>query len=308
MLGRAEKRKKALTQSSDATAPEFYDRYVAALDDFDIRLDNLHYIIGYIELHAHQRAEDAGKIDDITAVCREVCNSFGIPITVLPIIWRSYATLPLQDKGGEIYSLLLPRHANPRQYQPLIGHELGHALFDHVGRNEDYRRRVWELDETWGGEHGAFANYWNEWYPEFFCDACGVLTFGPAYVYALSDYLHNQRPFQLFQEHPPNALRLKYVEQLAQDVFPDLAIEQTRPVFEEIEVHLANQEQNKNEDYESYIAEELLTFVSDAACDEVCNQLSRITAVAHSDQPLEEVDPQIKYRVKVNRKWHQNGG
>lgn len=307
-LERAKRRQEALEQADDETRSEFYDRYVSALDDLDIRLDNLHWITGYVELHARQRTEDSETIDDISAVCSEVSESLNISITVLPTIWESYATLPLQDKGGNIYSLLLPRHVNPRQYQPLIAHELGHALVDRVGMDRDYHDRIWEIDKDWGGDRGAFANYWSEWYNEFFCDACGVLTFGPAYVYAISDYLHNQRPYNIFDEHPPSALRLEYISQLAKDEFPDSAYSAVEPVLESIEAHLRNQEQNKREDYDSYVEEDLLTLVNEAVLQEINVELSRVSDAVHSDVSLEDIDPDIRYRVKVNRKWIQNGG
>lgn len=307
-LERATRRQQALAQASEETEPQFYDRYVSALDDLDVRLDNLHWITGYVELHARQRTEDTETIDDIGAVCTEISRSLNLSITVLPTIWESYATLPLQDKGGDIYSLLVPRHANPRQYQPLIAHELGHALVDHVGTDNDYHDRIWEIDEAWGGDRGAFARYWDEWYSEFFCDACGVLTFGPAYVYAISDYLHNQRPYNLFKDHPPNALRLEYISRLAREEFPDSTYEMMQPVLDSIEVHLRNQEQNKREDYDSYMDEDLLTLVSNAVHQGIDVELERIDGMVRSDMPLDDVDSDIRYRVKVNRKWIQNGG
>ena len=307
-LERAKTRQEALSQASEDSVSDFYDRYVSALDDLDVRLDNLHEVTGYIELHARQRAEDTEMIDDISEVCSEVSSPLNISITVLPTIWESYATFPLQERGGEIYSLLAPRHANPRQYQPLLAHELGHALFDQVGKDRAYHNRMWEIDDDWGGERGDFAEYWDEWYTEFLCDACGVLTFGPAYVYAISDYLHNQRPYNLFTGHPPNALRLRFISQLARDIFPEPALEMVQPVLSSIDGHLNNQTQNKPEDYDSYVAGDLLTLVSGAAQREVDNELQRITEKVNTDEPLDEIDSEIKYRVKVNRKWAQNGG
>lgn len=307
-LERAKIRQEALAEASEDSVPDFYDRYVSALDDLDVRLDNLHEITGYIELHARQRAEDTEMIDDISEVCSEVSRPLNISITVLPIIWESYAILPLQERGGEIYSLLAPRHANPRQYQPLLAHELGHALFDQVGKDRTYHNRMWEIDDGWGGDRGDFAEYWDEWYTEFLCDACGVLTFGPAYVCAISDYLHNQRPYKIFPGHPPNALRLNFISQLAREVFPESALDMAQPVLTSIDGHLNNQTRNKPEDYDSYVAEELLTLVSEAAQREVDNELPRIMERVNSEESLDEIDSAIKYRVKVNRKWAQNGG
>ncbi len=307
-LERAKTRKAALEQASDDSAADFYDRYVSALDDLDLRLDNLHEIAGYIELHARQRAEDTEMIDDITEVCSEVSRPLNISITVLPTIWRSYALLPLQEKGGDIYSLFAPRHANPRQYQPLLAHELGHALIDQNGTDPRYDDRIWEIDEEWGGERGSFARYWDEWYTEFMCDACGILTFGPAYVFAISDYLHNQRPYNLLVDHPPNALRLQFISRLAEETFPDAALEMTQPVMNTIDGHLNNQVHNKPDRYDSYVVEELLTLIIKISQREVDNELPRITGKVQSMEPLDEIDPEIKYRVKVNRKWVQNGG
>jgi len=307
-LERAKTRREAFEQASESAVPDFYDRYVSALDDLDVRLDHLHEITGYIELHARQRAEDTEMIDDIGAVCSEISEPLNISVTVLPTIWMSYAILPLQESSEEIYALLAPRHANPRQYQPLLAHELGHALFDRVGRNREYDNKVWEIDDEWGDKRGEFADYWREWYTEFFCDACGVLTFGPAYVYAVSDYLHNQRPYNIFEEHPPNALRIKFINQLVSDVFPESASEMVHPVLNSVESHLRNQEQNKREDYDSYVADELLSLISDAAQREVDNELPTIIDHVRSQEPLDDIDPSITYRVKVNRKWDQNGG
>lgn len=308
-LERAKKRQKALAQASGDSIPEFYDRYVSALDDLDVRLDNLHEITGYIELHARQRAENTEMIDDISKVCVEVTNSLNISITVLPTIWESYAILPLQERGGgDIYSLLAPRHANPRQYQPLLAHELGHALYDKVGRDSTFGERIWEIDDEWGGDRGEFADYWNEWYTEFLCDACGVLTFGPAYVYAISDYLHNQRPYRISEHHPPPALRLRFIIQLAKNNFPDGALEMVQSILGSIESHLDNQTQNKQEHYDSYAVKELLDYINDAVQREVDNEIPRIIAKVNSDKPLEDIDSEINYRVKVNREWAQNGG
>lgn len=63
-LERAKTRQEALEQVLEGSVPDFYDRYVSALDDLDVRLDNLHEITGYIELHARQRTEDTDMIDD----------------------------------------------------------------------------------------------------------------------------------------------------------------------------------------------------------------------------------------------------
>jgi hypothetical protein len=307
-LGRAKTRQEALTEASEDSFPDFYDRYVSALDDLDIRLESLHETAGYIELHARQRAEDTEMIDDISEVCSEISRPLNISITVLPTIWRSYAMLPLQEKGGTIYSLFAPRHANPRQYQPLLAHELGHALIDQNGVDPGYEDRIWEIDEEWGGERRSFTRYWDEWYTEFICDACGVLAFGPAYVYAIADYLHNQRPYNLRVDHPPNALRFQFINQLAEETFPDAAMEVAHPVLSSIDEHLENQVQYKPERYESYAVQELLTLISEIAQREIDNELPRVAEEVHATKPLEEVDAEIRYRVKVNREWAQNGG
>lgn len=303
LLQDARKRKQLVEGASADTPPDLYDRYVAVLDDIDMRLDMLHEIIGYIELHARQRADEPETIEDIRAVCDEICNAFNISVTILPTIWHSYAMFPLHSDQGTVYSLFLPRHTNPRQYQPLISHELGHALFDTTGRSQQFRDRVWEIDNAWGGDSGDFAHYWNEWYPEFFCDACGVLTFGPAYVYSLSDYLHNQRPYDIAEDHPPTALRLHFIKQVAQDTIPTPPIAELQPLFEAIESHLQNQEPENLDKYNSYVNDELLQLIQQAAQAEVETNIENLLQVAESDRPLEDVDPAIRYRVKVNREW-----
>lgn len=310
LLEEVENRKRLLEDASESASAEFYDRYVAALDGVDIRLQNLHEMIGYLELHSRQRSEVTEVIDDIQNVCGEICGSFNISPTVLPVIWMSYATLPIGSGDMSIYCLFLPRHSRPRQYQPLIEHEIGHALHDEVSTSMEFRNRVWELAESWGPEPSEYVEVWKEWYVELFCDACGVVSFGPGYVQAISDYIHNSTPFAVrpLQLHPPAALRLNFIELVARDAFPESAQHLADDTLEAVNQHLAVQELHKDEAFDGYVDDGLLDVISRDVQQLVSNDIGEIVEVAISSTPLSDVDEDIYYRVKINREWFQNGG
>lgn len=311
-----EKRKELLEIEPEDDLTDYYQRYVSSLDDVNSRINMLHSIIGYVELHSRQREDSPEVIDDIQDVCQEIAACLGVSTTILPVIWRSYEILSMGPEDS-INCLFLPRHNRPRQYQPVIAHEIGHVLHEEVGSTSEFNNRVWTIDDEFSSETGEFAQVWMKWFEEFFCDACGVIAFGPAYVLAMADYLHNSYPYWFepswygdYDEnvHPPEALRFEFVELVAEQSFSESAQQLVEDAFDDIDKHLVMHERNKPSYFDNYAVEELFQPIFRQVRELVSNDIEEFVDLAIADVPLEQVNEDLFYRVKINRAWLQNGG
>lgn len=306
-------------ESAYSQAPEaeptrdLYRQYLRSLDTLARQLSILESESRFLELHEHQRSDNRSSVLTRTEeVCAELRDAFGISTAVLPVIDDAYATAPLGGElnstgkrgSSEVYILTLPRESTLEQYEPILMHELGHALLDDhpklrnearsvAGSREDDMNDIDDLEETW-----------EEWFEELFCDVCGVLGYGPAYVRALLRRLTMSAPFHLDTgsdaEHPPDALRFELVCDLARREFPEY-LDTLEPDLTAFERHLAAFEGHEPPEYEVYDDDRLFEFVLDRVPKAVGGDLDALL-----DDIEAGVDPSAspdrQHRLEANRR------
>lgn len=310
---------RAYDQEPDAEAThELYEEYLEAIDTVALELQVLEVELVYLDLHQYQRhSATSGRLNHASSLSSELADAFGMDITVLPVIWDGFAIDPLDENLpatgdlSQIYVLILPRtQSDPEFYAPIISHELAHAALDrqedlkadfyNVLRDVQRRTRQEIDDET------HFARSWRTWFEELFCDACGVLTFGPAYLSSLARHLYHPNPYYIESDadrdlHPPPALRFDLVMDLSEEFFPDLldGVRDDRIAFER---HLDALEHSRPRIYDTYDYGELRTFITQEVPASVDHDLEAlvddITAgVTPDDQP------ERSHRLAANQYW-----
>lgn len=298
--------------SSEATQ-ELYKRCLRSIDGLASQLNVLQGESLYLELHEHQRSDDRCEaLDRAKSVCQELRSAFDISPTVFPVINDGYSTTPLGGElpstgkrdRSEVYIPDLPRESNTEQYEPLLMHELGHVLFDdHPTLRGEARSLARERADTKDGVDDLDIT-WYPWFKELFCDVCGVLGYGPAYVCALLRRLTRFDPFGFDTGHgaghPPNALRFEVVRELADREFSDL-VDAVKPDVTEFEDHLAAFEGGDAADYEAYDDDRLFRFVVEEVPEAVGGDLDLLV-----DDITEGVEPSTsserRYRLEANRR------
>lgn len=297
---------------------ELYEEYLGAIDTVAAELQVLEIELVYLDLHQYQcNSNISSRLNHAMDLSSELETTVGLDITVLPVIWDGFEIPPLDEnipatgELSQIYVLILPRtQSNPVLYAPIIGHELAHAVFDrqqalktefyNVVRDVQSRTRHEIDDET------HFARSWRTWFEELFCDACGVLTFGPAYLSSLARHLHHSNPYYIEKDgdrdlHPPPALRFDLVMDLGGEFFPDLmeGIRDDRIAFER---HLDALEHSRPRIYDTYDYDELRDFINLEVPDVVDHDLEAlvedITAGVNPDDR-----PERAHRLAANQYW-----
>lgn len=300
------------TESGSDDFKFLYDRYTASLDKLDLRLDELHYRTGFLELHASQsNGKGSEELAEISEVCEEILPVFNLDIEVLPVIWESYSTTyldtPENGQEAKIHLVQIPRQQNSDLYYPLIAHEIAHPLYQRHEVPLEFRKKVRDFDEDWGGSPGEFANKWRDWYMEFFCDAAGVLTFGPAFIFSLAEYLHHQTPFSMsggrFDTHPPKALRLDSMIRLGERVCSSSLWTRTQPFIDRVDQHLELQGSTKDETYDTYVNPELLSDIHDHVLDVVDNELDLVESELQTYTGKDGVNNDLRNRTISNKEW-----
>lgn len=309
----------AYDQEPDAEAThELYEEYLAAIDSVASELQVLEIELVYLDLHQYQRNSTASdRLDHASSLSSELEDTFGIDITVLPVIWDGFAIDPLDDnipatgELSQIYVLILPRtQSEPELYAPILAHELAHAVLDrqqslktdfyNVVRDVQRRTRQEIDDET------HFARSWRAWFEELFCDACGVLTFGPAYLSSLARHLHHSNPYYIEKDvdrdlHPPPALRFDLVMNLSNEFFPQL-MEGIRDDQIAFERHLNALEHSQPRIYDTYDYRDLRTFITQEVPEAVEHDLEGLVddisaGVTPGDRP------ERAHRLAANQYW-----
>lgn len=320
---------RAYDQEPDAEAThELYEEYLAAIDSVASELQVLEFELVYLDLHQYQRnSTTPRRLDHASSLSSELEDTFDIDITVLPVIWDGFATDPLDEnipatgELSQIYVLILPRtQSEPEFYAPIIAHELAHAVLDrhqplktafyNAVRDVQRRTRQEIDDET------HFARSWRAWFDELFCDACGVLTFGPAYLSLLTRHLHHSNPYYIEKDfdrnlHPPPALRFDLVKDLSDEYFPDLmeGIRDDRIAFER---HLDTLEHSRQRIYETYDYGDLRTFITQEVPEAVDHDIEALVDdISAGKNPDDR--PERTHRLAANKYWletypPQNGG
>lgn len=94
----------------------------------------------------------------------------------------------------------------------VIGHEVGHSIEADLDLEAPLDQLIDEGLKKTGGE--ARVDFWKAWRSELFADVCGCLAGGPAFSFALSDFLLADRTEVLGQRpardsYPPDNLRVR---------------------------------------------------------------------------------------------------
>lgn len=305
-------------------AEDLYRKYLHSLDKQARRLEVLEEESVYLDLHEQQQSDARREsLKRTKVVCRELRSAFDISRTILPVINDGYATTPLggtleatgDRDDSEVYILSLPRESTPERYEPLLMHEIGHMLLDdHPILRGDARSLARGREDQMRGIDDLVAT-WESWFRELFCDVCGILGYGPAYVCALLRRLTMSTPFYFESgenaEHPPDSLRFDVVHKLAEREFPDLltVIHSDVTGFER---HLNAYDDDQSEEYDVYDDDELFEFVLDRVPDAVGGDLDGLL-----EDVRKGVDPsdssERQYRLEANQRLlpsypPQNGG
>lgn len=292
---------------------DLYENYIRAVDRLARELNVLETEAVYLDLYRHQSSgHRSTRLEHVAEVCEELKYVFGIDPTVIPVIRNGYAFDPIDEElpstgGGELnYALILPREGDDRRYDPFIAHEIAHALLDeHPRLRSRFRREVNERDEK-VSKDGTFGETWKNWFEEFFCDICGLLAYGPAYYCAVVRRLSRYGSFEFERgedgnPHPPDALRVEVIRELAEREFPDLTSRIHNDVIA-YNHHLDALEEEKPPDYDTYDDDKLVRFLLDEVPETVNHDIDAlITDIEDSVEPSDR--PKRRHRLRANREW-----
>lgn len=309
----------AQEQAPDSeTTLEFYGEYLGAIGGVASELQVLEIQLVYFDLNQHQRTSPSNhRLDHINDVSDELESAFDIDVTTIPVVWNGFAIDPLDRRltsTGEIsriYAVILPRtRSQPDRYAPLIGHELGHAVLDrNQGIEMEFYTELLEVQKRTRAEvddEDHFVESWRVWFEELFCDACGVLTFGPAYLPALVWHLCDSDPYYIerntdYEMHPPPALRFKLVTEILEDRCPEIVdyVSDARSKFRQ---HMDAREDARPLDFEAYDYDELREFVLYEVPEVVSHDLKELADdVQNGVAP--DASPERTHRLAANDYW-----
>lgn len=297
---------------------EFYEQYLTAIDNVATELQALEIQLVYFDLYQHQSGSvDSERLEVLGELSSELQSVFGIDITTLPVVWDEFSIIPLDEHLpstgdiSQIYALVLPRmQIQPELYAPIVGHEIAHAVID---RQENLQTQFYNLvsdvqrqTRKEFDDKAHFARSWRDWFIELFCDTCGVLSFGPAYLSSLAWYLHRPNPYhiekiQTDQFHPPDALRFDLVLELCEMYFPDLlsGVRDDQIAFER---HLDALKHNRPRNYEIYDYDEFRDFITLEVPEAVDQDLEALVDdISAGVSP--ENRPERAHRLAANRYW-----
>lgn len=294
-----------------------YERYVRQLDFAQGYLDSIEKTISYVQLFHEQNKESSGSLDHGRQLFTELANDVGIDVEIIPIKWDGYTLLPIIE--AELYVLWLPRERNYQRHAPMIGHELGHAVLDHMDQTptQEFRDRLEEFIEPFPDERRDQVFYaWNQWFDELFCDGMGFFCFGPAYALSAIEQFQHTDPYFFPDQigpntefHPPDALRFRFINELSRRWLPESMYQNTLSYRREFEQHLELRSNEKPAFYDRWIDDELLSIiVSDA---EHRGPQLQLLIEALSNESLEQVVSSHRHRMASNEYWVdevQNGG
>jgi len=154
-----------------------------------------------------------------------------------------------------------------------------------------------------------FHGNWLHWYSELFCDVAGFFAFGPSYVCAQLRHLLSRNPYFIQRDvgvedetlHPPDALRVNVITDLADEYLPSELQEPLEDVREEYTHHLRCYEGSKRPFYDEWVDDELVdAVILDAAA--VNTQLNQLCDHIRNGSEPSEV-PEFEFRLKANRYW-----
>lgn len=318
-LKEAEKRESefntTLSQNpTDEQLSRVYPPLVKQLDAVQGRIEDIQRALLYLELNHYQTNTYSERLKYVNELCTELTTVLQLDVEILPVIWDGYAIYDIQR--GDFYAIHLPRDTSPVHGAPIIGHEFGHILVDQLNQNdhEPFRKRLQEFLTEWPESRQPLVrNAWREWFNELACDACGLFTFGPAYLLAMVERLIHRNPYEIPRtirnEHPPDALRFEFVKTLAEDIFSSEMYEFTEPARETYRDHLRVAVSRVPPAYDDWIDQPLLDAVEHATRSQLSPDLEPLDAALQRDMEP-DLSENHELRIEANRYWldRQNGG
>ena len=317
----------ARDQAPDSeTTRDLYEEYLGTIEKVAFDLQVLERQLVYLDLNQYQQTLPLNdQLNHVESLSEELKTALGLDVTTVPVVWNGFAIDPLDHyiratgKRSHIYAVILPRtRSNSMRYSPLIGHELGHAVLDrHEDLESEFYVQVRDVERrTQSGlahdtsneveDEAHFVRAWRDWFEELFCDACGVLTFGPSYVAALVWRLFDANPYHIERHpeesiHPPPALRYKLVTELIEELFPALdgTMSDYRTAFES---HLADLQAVRPSDYDAYDYDELRQFVLHEVPGRVTHDLDALIEDIQRGT-LPEDSSERAHRLATNQYW-----
>lgn len=300
---------------TDSQLRRVYRPFVRKLDGIQGRLSDLQQALLYLETHHQQRPAYEDRLDYVSELCNELDELFDHDVEYLPVVWDGYAAFDIEFR--EFYAVHVPRDESPILGSPVVAHELGHAVVDHMEQTDrqPFYDRLQDFVEEWDEKKQPLVRRtWREWFKELVCDACGVLTFGPAYLLILTERLCHSDPYRLpsrssSQVHPPDAMRFEFVDGLATEVFPDELYERTDSACDDFRGHLQYSTTAPPPEYDSWKDDELHTAVRDATRTRLDTDIAELCSnILNESDP--ESAPEQQLRLEVNHRWleRQNGG
>lgn len=303
-----ERRRSDVEANSDGG--RLYRRYLSKLISTEEDIENLELVLTHLDLHSHHRQHSSERIQRTEAICDELTDAFEITATCLPVVRENYALLPLLD--SEYYVIYIPRGRDIVPTTPLLAHEVAHAILDQrSSRSEKFNERFAELRRRMDSERTErdFHENWDYWYDELFCDVAGFFAFGPSYVYAQLHHLFNNRPYQIRRDvrvdddylHPPDALRVDVVTDLADEYLPQQLQDLLGPIREAYATHQQQYAEYKPSFYDTWADEQLIDAIIEDA-EGVCSELDQLCQHLLDGTDPEDTD-EFRYRIKANQYW-----
>lgn len=304
-LEEVERRKKSFESTN---SEEIYKRFLSKLDLVDSNIESLQQSLVYLDTYESQKETWSERLEYTTSVCEELSDPLQIEVDTLPIVWDGYATFDIVSK--DFYAIHLPRDKSKEKNSPIIAHELGHAVQDHLDtRNEGFVEKLQELRQDFSDDMvgRTFFDSWRNWFDELFCDACGFYTFGMAYLSASIHRLYNQTPYEMpnagsVSHYPPDVLRYRFIDRLAQDNLPDELYELSKKEREEYEEHLGLLGSRSDGRLDDWVDERLLNEIDVMAMENIESDLDALCDDILSEKDPKEV-PQRRHRIEANMAW-----
>jgi len=287
-----------------------YQRYLSKVISAEADISDLELVLTHLDLFTHHRDRWPDRIQHVKEICEELTDAFGLSVICFPVIRENYALLPLLD--DDFYVIYAPRGRNIVPTTPILAHEIAHALLDQrSSRSREFNQRFSELRRQMDSERTErdFHGNWLHWYSELFCDVAGFFAFGPSYVCAQLHHLLSRNPYFIQRDvgvedetlHPPDALRVNVITDLADEYLPSELQEPLEDVREEYTHHLRCYEGSKRPFYDEWVDDELVdAVILDAAA--VNTQLNQLCDHIRNGSEPSEV-PEFEFRLKANRYW-----
>lgn len=295
---------------ADPENASLYKRYLSKIISAEADISDLELVLTHLDLYTHHRDRSPEQIQRVEEICGELTDAFGLTVTCLPVIRENYALLPLLN--NEYYVIYIPRGRDIVPTTPILAHEVAHALLDQrSSRSREFNQRFSELRRQMKSDRTErdFHENWTHWYRELFCDVAGFFAFGPSYVYAQLHHLLSRNPYRIQRNvgiedetlHPPDALRINIVTDLADEYFPKELLDPLQEIREEYSQHLQRYEDSKPSFYDQWVDDQLIdAVISDGAATN--DQLDQLCDHILEDSNSSDT-PGFEYRLKANRYW-----